>query len=171
MPTRSQLTLFVPDPAARAVEAVRARLDPVQAGLIAAHVTLCREDELAGLDIDTLQERLRHFGAGALTLRFGPPQPFDGHGLLLPCTEGQPLFQALRCGVLGSASARPHGAHLTLAHPRNPPRADPSARDAAAGLAGLTLTFSVISWIRQEGTAAWQRISDHPLPEVPPRPR
>ncbi|MDZ4701395.1 MAG: mechanosensitive ion channel [Rhodothermales bacterium] len=40
------------------LEAHRRRLDPVQAGLIAAHVTLCREDEIARLDPQILRHRI-----------------------------------------------------------------------------------------------------------------
>lgn len=59
MHVRQQLTLFVPEPAARHVDSVRAIVDPVQAGLIASHVTLRRESELAGIAETHIRERLR----------------------------------------------------------------------------------------------------------------
>lgn len=46
MTVRRQATLYLPSPCSVAVEAVRSRYNPVQAELIAAHVTLCREDEV-----------------------------------------------------------------------------------------------------------------------------
>jgi hypothetical protein len=46
---RRQLSLYVPEPIATRLEAVRRVLDPVQHALIPAHVTLCRDDELEAL--------------------------------------------------------------------------------------------------------------------------
>jgi hypothetical protein len=47
--TRAQLTLFAAGSVAEGIEEVRKVLDPAQFNLIAAYVTLCREDELEGL--------------------------------------------------------------------------------------------------------------------------
>ena len=47
MPTRTQLSLFVPPAQSAQIETLRRLLDPIQAKLIPAHITLCREDELA----------------------------------------------------------------------------------------------------------------------------
>lgn len=55
---RRQLTLFVAGGVAADIDNVRQRVDPVQFGLIAAHVTLCREDELAELSERELVRRL-----------------------------------------------------------------------------------------------------------------
>ena len=66
--TRNQLTRFAPMPDPEALEATRMLLDPVQASLIAAHVTL----------------------------RFGAAETFSGHGILLPSVAGEQEFQALR---------------------------------------------------------------------------
>ena len=150
---RRQLTLFVPDAWAASLERVRSVLDPVQHGLIAAHVTLCREDELAGVDASSLDERLP--GAGALTLGFGPAQRFAGHGVLRPCIAGTGAFEALRQRALGRADLRTAQAHLTLAHPRNP-RA-PGNVDArlAESAAPLQLRFDEVAWIEQDGDAPW----------------
>lgn len=45
MSLREQLSLYVPPPIAAILEGVRRVVDPVQAALIRAHVTLCRESE------------------------------------------------------------------------------------------------------------------------------
>ena len=161
--SRIQLTLFVPAPAASALEAVRWLLDPVQARLIRAHVTLCREDELEGLDDAALEARVRAFESGALTLRFGPPEPFHEHGVLLPCVEGQEAFQALRRWVLSSSTVRPHPAHITLAHPRNPRAPGNTPVNAAPLERGLAVAFPTVARIRQTGSAAWEQLSEHPL--------
>jgi 2'-5' RNA ligase len=162
--SRIQLTLFVPDPAASELEAVRRLLDPVQARLIRAHVTLCREDELEGLGSAELEARVSAFESGALTLRFGPPEWFHEHGVLLPCVEGQEAFQALRRWILSSSTVRPHAAHITLAHPRNPKAAGNTAMNAAPLERGLAVTFPTVARIRQTGSAAWEQLSEHHLP-------
>jgi len=46
-----QATLFVPPPFDISIEAVRAHNNPLQFGLIRAHLTLCREDKVADWDI------------------------------------------------------------------------------------------------------------------------
>lgn len=158
---RRQLSLYVPAEAARELEAVRRVVDPVQHRLIPAHLTLCREDELEGLP--PLGPRLAALGLGPLTLRFGAPQAFSGHGLLLPCVGGAPAFRRLREAVLGSSQVRDQAPHLTLAHPRNP-RAPGNSLLAAAGLPEvLTLTFPVLSLIEQEGQAPWRVLETHRL--------
>jgi hypothetical protein len=161
--SRIQLTLFVPDSGASDLEAVRRSLDPVQARLIRAHVTLCREDELEGLGGAELEARVRAFEPGALTLRFGPPEIFHAHGVLLPCVEGQEAFQALRRWVLSSSTVRPHPAHITLAHPRNPRAAGNTPMNAAPLERGLAVTFPTVARIRQTGADAWEQLWEHRL--------
>ncbi len=162
---RRQLTLFVPPPEGPALDALRARLDPVQAGLIAAHVTLCREDELQALGWPQLQERLDCWPFGALALVFGPAERFQGHGLLRPCTAGADGFQALRRWVLRNESVRVHPAHLTLAHPRNPVAAgnDEPAFAACAKAPPLRLTLATATLIEQAGASAWRRLHQRAL--------
>jgi len=150
---RDQLSLFVSGLEGERLNLLRQRLDPVQAALIPAHVTLCREDELARLP--GLRASLA--GAAALTLEFGPPVRFEAHGILLPCTAGQAAFDALRRRVLGRSDIRHQAAHLTLAHPRNPK--SPSNRLPVEALAsGLVLTLSDLRWIRQVGSQPWQTL-------------
>jgi hypothetical protein len=161
---RIQLSLFVPEPAASDLEAVRRLLDPVQARLIRAHVTLCREDELEGLGDAALEARVRAFEPGALTLRFGPPELFHEHGVLLPCVEGQEAFQALRRWVLSPRTVRAHAAHITLAHPRNRKAPGNTPMNAASLERGLAVTFPTVARIRQTGSAAWEPLSEHLLP-------
>ena len=165
---RRQLTLFVPPPEGPALDALRARLNPVQAGLIAAHVTLCREDEIALLDWPQLRERLARWPFGALALMFGPAERFHGHGLLRPCTAGQEAFQALRRWVLRDDAARAHPAHLTLAHPRNPVAAgnDEPAFAACAKAPPLRLTLMAVTLIEQAGATAWRRLHQQALGEA-----
>lgn len=150
---RHQLTLFVPAGAEPRLEPLRQQADPVQFALIAAHVTLCREDEIAELTWSVVCDRLAR--AAPLTLTFGPAQRFGGHGILLPCLEGAAAFQALRVQALGTSAIREPEAHLTVAHPRNP-RA-PGNEDALLGAlaAPLTIAFREVALIEQRGARPW----------------
>lgn len=160
--TRVQLTLFLTGPPATAVEAVRRALDPIQAALIPAHVTCCREDELADLDDATLAARLATPELAPLALEFGRARSFAGHGVLLPCVAGDAAFRALRARLLGPG-ARPAEAHVTLAHPRNP-RAPGNLPGAAAGLPlPLACTFASVARIAQSNGAPWRVLATHPI--------
>lgn len=165
MRARDQLTLFLPPPHAGRVEAVRQVVDPVQHRLIPAHVTLCREDELAGLDAGTLRARLAE--AAPLTLSFGPAQRFDGHGILLPCVAGADEYHRLRVHLLGRADARRAAAHITLAHPRNPNAPGNTLAAAEPVGAGLIITFPEAHLIRQENGGPWAVLTTLPLAPRP----
>ena len=170
MPIRSQLSLFVPPSVAAEIEAIRRIVDPVQHRLIPAHVTLCREDELAGFRLAECEARLGQAPPGPLTLQFGPPERFGEHGILLPCVGGADGFQSLREIVLGSRQARAHAPHLTLAHPRNP-RAPRNSLDSAAALrAGLQVTFEAVHLIEQRDDDPWIVRATIPLVASPPDP-
>lgn len=160
---RRQLTLFVPATSSVALEAVRRRLDPIQAALIAVHVTLCREDELVDLDIEARLERVRAWDAGPIRLGFGAPRRFSGHGVLLPCEQGSDEFHRLRQWILDDRGARLHDAHITLAHPRNP-RA-PTNVDAALAESPATLrvAFPSVALIEQVGGAPWTLLQEASL--------
>ncbi|MCC6316516.1 MAG: hypothetical protein IT361_02405 [Gemmatimonadaceae bacterium] len=153
--TRTQLTLFVPEPTASTLDRVRRVLDPVQLGLIRAHVTLCREDEIAHLTRDAIAARLAGSPVRALTLRFGQAEPVSEHGILLPCIDGEPGFQALREHVLGSRAIRRSSAHITLAHPRNPKAMGNDMATARALPPQLAITFAHASLVEQTGNSAW----------------
>lgn len=157
---RRQLTLFVTGAWAPGLDKLRRVLDPVQAALIAAHVTLCREDEIASSTPDDLFRRLASWSAGPLTLVFGRPVRFNGHGVLLPCEQGCADFQRLRQWLLQPQTAREHAAHITLAHPRNPR----SAGNTDAALAACpdlpSLQFGTLALIEQQGAGAWTRLAE-----------
>jgi hypothetical protein len=160
---RQQLTLFVSGVEAASLESIRQRLDPVQFRLIPAHVTLCREDELAtrfGTDAVPLRQLAQH---APLELHFGPPEVFDGHGVQLPCIEGESAFHALRAAILGSSNIRVPRAHITLAHPRNP-RARENVPSTYASLVGTRpITLSRLALIEQRGQGPWQVLDEMAL--------
>lgn len=156
MATRVQLSLYVPPPAAGELERVRAVVDPVQHRLIPAHVTLCREDELAAVPTADLVSRLSDARVRPVTLRFGRACSFLGHGILLPCTGGEEDFHELRAFILGSAAVRRHPPHVTLAHPRNPRSAANSLANAEVLPDTLAVTFTTVNWIEQAGDQPWR---------------
>jgi 2'-5' RNA ligase len=160
---RIQLSLFVPPSSAARLEQARHLLDPVQAKLIPAHVTLCREDELQDIDLATLGSMVASSGAGPISLKFGDPEVFQGHGVLLPCIEGVEGFHEVRCRILGSSRVRPHAPHITLAHPRNPRSPQNSPANFGAIPAGLVITFTEIQHIMQEAAMPWHVIATHAL--------
>jgi hypothetical protein len=153
--TRRQLSLFVPEADAAGLEAARRALDPVQSRLIPAHVTLCREDELAQVSERDLLARLEPAGLAPITLTFGAPEPFAGHGILLNGTAGEAEYHALRERLLGTGARRAHP-HITLAHPRNPRAPGNSLERAARLLPGLRLTFSTVALIEQDEARPWR---------------
>ncbi len=156
MPLRRQLSLFVPPPHRADLDDIRRITDPVQHRLIPAHVTLCREDELGELHLRDVETRLEHARSGPVTLEFGPPERFGGHGILLPCIGGAEAFHTLREVVLATRPVRTHTPHLTLAHPRNPKAPGNDLAQVAALQQGLRVTFPEVSYIEQLDGYPWQ---------------
>ncbi|MDX2037043.1 MAG: hypothetical protein SFX72_10355 [Isosphaeraceae bacterium] len=155
---RTQVTLFVEPPWGPVLDELRAVLDPVQAALISAHVTLLREDEFADVAADVILHRAGAWAAGPLVLGFGRPQRFEGHGVLLPCERGAEGFRGLRRWLLPDRDVREHAAHLTLAHPRNP-RSTGNTDEAIESLPQvLELEFTTASLIEQVGREPWRII-------------
>lgn len=161
--TRRQLSLFVPPTVATEIEAVRRALDPVQARLIPAHVTLCREDELGLLSAHDVEHRSASFRGAPVTLRFGRPEGFLGHGVLLHCIDGSEAFHALRQHVLGSTGIRLQRPHITLAHPRNPRAPGNSLSNAARLPEDLSISFPTIALIAQRGLTPWNVLREFQL--------
>lgn len=167
--TRMQLTLFVPAAAAREIERARAEFNPVQHGLIACHVTLCREDELT--DLARICQTLDTQALPAISIDFGPATRFaDGAGVLLPAVGGLAAFVALRRAVLRDVviAPRPHAPHLTVMHPRNATCTDAAFAAIAARLRPSRVTFDVLSLIEQRGDGPWRTLATWPLgPAMP----
>ncbi|HRG25628.1 MAG TPA: 2'-5' RNA ligase family protein [Chitinophagaceae bacterium] len=159
---RSQLTLFVPE--ASAIEAIRRQYNPVQHSLIAAHVTLCREDEL--LDIEKVLQNLEQLDFPAITIRFGKPERFDdGKGLLLPAPEENTSFQELRKAVLKGVIEQPrnHHPHITLMHPRNSICTDEFFLDISKRELPDSIQFNKISLIEQVDGGIWKLLQTFDL--------
>ena len=158
---RKQLSMYVPGDAAKDLEDVRKTVDPIQHGLIPAHITLCREDELG--DLSKLKDRLSNIPFKPLTLRFGKPAVFSGHGLLLNGIEGEDEFRLLREYLLDSKNIQNQKPHMTLAHPRNPKSAGNSLGNASRLPEIIKITFPTISLIEQEGSEPWRVLERYEL--------
>ncbi len=163
MNSRSQLTLFVPPPWGPRLDELRVTLDPRQAALIASHVTLCREDEIAGRNLLDLFSRVESSPAGPLNLIFGHAERFCGHGILLPCKYGAGDFNRLREWLLQDQGAREHGAHITLAHPRNPRSSGNTDSAPTACPEALAIQFAAVALIEQHGSSPWRVVQEASL--------
>lgn|GEM_PF-364947 len=161
--SRRQLTLFATEPWRSRLNELRRLLDPVQASLISAHVTLCREDEIEYLETDSIVRRIKSWAHGPLILAFGLPRRFSGHGVLLPCERGSDQFHSLRQWLLQRQDVRAHEAHLTLAHPRNPPSAGNTEASLQSCPPALQLQFPSVALIEQQGSADWRVIAESTL--------
>ncbi|HBK47462.1 MAG TPA: hypothetical protein DDZ67_13725 [Xanthomonadaceae bacterium] len=162
---RRQLTLFLPPDQRAIVEPIRQRLDPRQHAIIAAHVTLCRDDEL--VPWQALGRRLARLGEFSLTMQFGEPQVLPDGCVLLRPTHGMEQYQHLRQAILGS-SANAHGAHVTLLHPRNAAGVIHDLAEIVPVLTGLTATFRTITLIEQPGPGPWSVRQEYGLPSISP---
>lgn len=162
--TRQQLSLYIPNDSSNRIESVRRVADPIQHRLIPAHLTLCREDEIERLGgIAKLAGRLANMPLKPLTLSFGSPQVFDGHGLLLSCLAGEDTFHELRQYLLGSSYIRLQKPHITLSHPRNPKSSGNLPGVAAILPEIMLITFPTVYHIEQYGHEPWQVLNKFAL--------
>lgn len=157
---RRQITLFVPDPERSRLDAIRAQFNPAQAALIAAHVTLCRDDEV--LEWSTLQERAKRMSAFELSLRFGAPAR-EGNLVYLPVVGSTDSFDKLRSQLLEDEDCREQEPHITLVHPRNGTCSNASFRAMQAQLGeALTIKFCALTFIEKVGEEPWRSIQTFP---------
>lgn len=155
--TRKQLSLFVGRDAAAPLEAVRSRYNPLQQQLIAAHVTLCREDEIA--DTDAVIHNLEHLHEAPLSIYFEAPVRFNqGAGVLIPATANNEAFQLLRKKVLAGIIDEPrqHMPHITLLHPRNSTCTDAIYEAIMKMEWPKQFQFNAVSLIEQSGDGPWK---------------
>ncbi len=162
--TRLQLTLFLHGQAP-VIEEIRVRYNPLQAQLIAAHVTLCREDELAQLEL--IKDNLSRLQLPwPLVIHFGPPQRFNqGKGVLLTAVGDLTDFAHLRRLVLAGTNSAPreHQAHLTLMHPRNSACTDEIFAQLLNYTFPSALTFSRVCLIIQTDQQPWKPLDEFSL--------
>jgi hypothetical protein len=162
---RRQLTLFVSKADAVTIEAIRGRYNPLQQQLIAAHVTLCREDEI--VNIDTVLHNLENLNQKTITVFFDEPIRFDkGAGLLIPAAANNEAFQQLRKKILAGVidDPRKHQPHITLMHPRNSVCTDEIFEAIKKVSLSKQLSFNAISLIEQRDRGRWETLKTFTLP-------
>lgn len=151
---RRQASLFLP--ASNQIESARLRYNPIQARLIPAHVTLCREDEVS--DWDAFRAGLESLVPFEITLTFGVPVR-EHNFVYLPVREGLEDYQEFRRKIL-SEDARDQTPHVTLIHPRNGTCTDEIFADIVATIdTPLQCTFCEVMLIEQEDDEVWRVIS------------
>jgi hypothetical protein len=156
---RQQLTLFVPEAFSGTIELVRSQFNPLQHQLIAAHVTLCREDEIT--DIETILHNLQKESLAEITIHFGDIIRFqEGKGALLPAFNADESFQKLRQQILTGSIEQPrnHEAHITLMHPRNATCTDEIFQELQKFEFPKSITFHEICLIEQEIGKEWKTL-------------
>ena len=161
---RTQITLFVEENDAKAIEQVRKKFNPEQYELIKAHVTLCREDELE--QIEKVMLNLTNLDAGYVMIDFGKPVRFsDGKGVLIPAVGDNEQLQRLREKILKGVTENPrkHEPHITLMHPRNSTCTDEIFSQIEKMEFSQRIEFKKISLIEQEIGKKWNVLAEFKL--------
>lgn len=162
--TRRQLTLFVDPAEAEAIEQIRRSFNPAQYALIAAHVTLCREDELEPLE--PVLDNLVDLDLPPIAIDFGPVIRFsEGRGVMLPAVGANTAFHHLRRQILKGLTDKPRNAeaHITLMHPRNAVCTDDMFEQIQSIQLPRRLVFSTVSLIEQALHQPWKTLSQHAM--------
>ncbi len=155
--TRRQLTLFIDEPLAKAIEDIRKTFNPKQYALIKSHVTLCREDEIE--EIGKVIQNLYNLNHNYVTIAFGSAIRFaQAKGVLIPAKSDNEQFHQLRSIVLQGIidSPRQHDPHITLIHPRNGICTDSIFEEIKKTKLPTKLIFKEISLIEQTEGQAWR---------------
>lgn len=154
---RRQATLYFNQPPTGLIES-RLRYNPVQANLIAPHVTLCREDEVT--DWSAFEQRVAARLPIKLHMKFGEPTK-NGNSVLLPAITGALEFAALRRDLLfdGASEPRPMNAHVTIIHPRNGVCTEEIFAEIKRLLLPFEATFREVSLIEQHQGGPWKTLS------------
>ncbi len=161
---RRQLTLFIEKNDAEIIEQVRRKFNPKQYELIPSHVTLCREDEIE--HIDQVKLNLLTQSLSEITIEFGKPIRFDhGNGLLLPATNDNTAFYALRRQVLAGLTDNPkkQEPHITLMHPRNSMCTDDIFEQIQKIHLPTKIEFKKVSLIEQNNGGEWLIVEEFEL--------
>lgn len=161
---RRQLTLFISDQD-EVIEKIRSEFNPVQFALIAAHVTLCRENEIEKLE--TVISNIQSLTLDKpLSIEFNSVERFEnGKGLMITGKKKNDDFQTLRKKVLsGTQEINQHYMpHITLMHPRNSTCTD-VIFDHIKGLQlPAAIDFDTISLIEQTDGERWKIVRQFPV--------
>lgn len=157
---RKQLTLFIHQPNG-VIEKIRREFNPVQYHLIAAHVTLCREDEIEPMAATI--KRLKTISLPKpLQLQFTTAKRFaNGKGVFIPTVGHNHQFVALRKEVLGQSELiKEQIPHITLMHPGNATCTDQLFEQIKTYQLPTQLSFKTISLIEQQNGGKWKIVEE-----------
>lgn len=158
---RKQLTLFLSDQK-ELIEKIRLEFNPIQYGLIGAHVTLCRENEIADLNAVIKNLKSIHLQQ-PLKIDFNLMERFDqGKGLFIPAKQDNKAFHLLRALVLKDLPGMYKATmpHITLMHPRNSTCTTQIFNKIKNIELPKTLYFDKISLIEQVNGEKWTTIDE-----------
>lgn len=161
---RRQLTLFLETKDAEIIEKIRKTYNPAQYGLIKAHVTLCREDEIENLE--KVKSNLIALDNQAIELEFGKIERFEnGKGIFLYAKVKHEAFDNLRKQILNDIIVEPRTQepHITLMHPRNSTCTDEIFDEMVKMDLPSKFTFHKISLIEQEAGGPWRILEEYEL--------
>jgi 2'-5' RNA ligase len=152
--SRRQATLYLPGSNRDAVDLLRSRFNPLQAQLIRAHVTLCREDEVENWE--HLASRLKVLGPIEVPLQFGTPLR-SGDSVYLPASGSTESFDSLRAALLNKGDVQPRKLtpHITIIHPRNGECDDEKFREICRSIEPFSIVFREVTLIEQINGGAW----------------
>ena len=149
---RRQASLYLDSPH---LETQRLRHNPIQARLIPAHVTLCREDEVD--DWVAFAATLNSLSPFELSLGFGTPIR-ENNFVFLPVRDGLADFHEFR-RLLLTHEPRVHTPHVTLIHPRNGECTDSIFAEITRSIPPFRVTFREVMLIEQTGDRAWNVVA------------
>ena len=157
---RRQVTLFLPEPESLPIEAIRQRFNPAQFALIAAHVTLIRDEDVPNWS--RLRARAQRVASVDITLRFGAPIR-QKNLVYLPSVGPTDDFDRLRRELLGDDHCRKQEPHISLIHPRNG-KCDGEDFAAIKENMGneLCIRFQMMTFIEQLDGSAWRNVGSFP---------
>lgn len=161
---RQQLTLFASASEAAVIEQIRKKYNPVQYGLIPAHVTLCRDEELN--DTARLIQQIMQSSISVLQLKFGSAELFEsGKGVWLPGIDPSGNFNFLRMQLLKDLipNVGQHRPHITLMHPRNSNCTKEIYDEIKQIPLPQKLNFNRISLIEQRNGGKWTILREFDL--------
>ena len=131
-------------------------------------MTLCREEEIGDLVI--VLNNLRRIDRAPLEMRFDRVQRFaDGKGVLMPASDGEEEFDALRRAALADLPSpisllRPH---ITLMHPRNAVCTEEIFDKIKERISPVTFRFESITLIEQLNGGKWDSLMSFKLKKIP----
>lgn len=163
---RRQLTLFVEQKDAEAIEKIRKEFNPTQSELIKSHVTLCREDEI--VKFEEVIANINRLTLKEIVIEFAEIKRFDnGKGVMLPAKNNTMEFDCLRRQVLSGIIGNPRRQepHITLMHPGNSTCTDKIFRQIEKITLPAKLEFKKISFIEQRGRRQWEILQEFNLSE------